>query len=473
MKLDNSAIYINTTPPSPSWCSLCVHFALLSIYLTDIPYGTNDFDTYSWVTKGVWKTANQSRAICEGFASLFNTMPSGIQTSVLVPIKSSSHAALNRATHPGAGAISLQYGLSSRAARDIDAGSELTIDYGRDWMYDPYETYKSPKMSVDWIRRHGWCVDHIEARPRSTNPHAGRGAFARTAFQAGQVVAPSPLHIFHNRSELTQVGSKVESVMLNYCIQVPGTEILLFPYGPGVNLINHNNHQPNVAFRWSKAPAAKHSSWVDLPLNQFLQVEYTGAIIMEIVALTDIQPGEELFLDYGLDWQRSWEQFVEQWHPRTSDVDFMYPSDMDPTLPFKTLKEQRLKPNPRNLVTVCQTPHWHGSPGRGSQGEQVEWREPSEVWPRGVAYCHVLQRYKYGPSTYRYDVAIEFSAEAHDRVTHLTPPSKLYMDTNVPHSAIRFVERQKLSDTHLMTGFRHPIMLPEHLVPNAWRELSG
>jgi hypothetical protein len=146
----------------------------ICIYVADTPDDT-DFDSHSWardVWMGQWE-GNNPRAACEGFATLFNSLPPGVATSEL---KSAMHvqtnAGLDRKTHPGAGAISHFYGITSEAVRDLSAGSELTIDYG-DRKYEKGKKYEPTRRSPEWLRTHGMCIDNIEIHP-ATDPQMGR-----------------------------------------------------------------------------------------------------------------------------------------------------------------------------------------------------------------------------------------------------------------------------------------------------------
>jgi hypothetical protein len=49
---------------------------------------------------------------------------------------------------------------------------------------------------------------------------------------------------------------------------------------------------------------------------------------MELVALRDIESGEELFLDYGDDWERSWQHHLETWQPAVT-IDEEDPMSLD------------------------------------------------------------------------------------------------------------------------------------------------
>jgi len=156
--------------------------------------------------------------------------------------------------------------------------------------------YVAPARTEEYVRKHGWCVDNIEIFG-AEDEEMGRGAFARRSLAKGSIVAPAPIQVFKDRSAFQR--QQPESVFVNYCFEVPGTSILLYPYGPGVNLINHaSGDKANVELRWSKSPTS-HYTWLDLPLDQFWDYIYPGGLVMEVVAIRNIEQGEELFMDYG------------------------------------------------------------------------------------------------------------------------------------------------------------------------------
>jgi hypothetical protein len=444
----------------------------ICIYVADTPDGT-DFETHSWARDVFFGTfeGHHPRAACEGFGTLFNSLPDGVHTSKLrFDMKTHDPAGLHRAKDPAAGSVSQYYGISSEAVRDVAAGSEMTIDYG-DWHYDKHVEYKAPSRSVGWLEQHGMCIDNIEIKT-ATNPSMGRGAFARRALQRGELVAPAPLQTFPDRSVFAK--QIPEALFVNYCIQPAGTNLLLFPYGPGVNLINHDSKNPNVALRWSNH-ASHHHHWLSLPLEQLWEVVYPGGLLLEVVALRNIKRGEELYLDYGEDWEAAWNEHAATWKPVKGADDYVYGADMDRTQPFRTVEEQKTSPYPANLQTVCNTDNWDRD-----EYTTLKWKPPRFGWPEGVTYCNILKRTKVkrseglksaattqgetGEEEYVYEVSLNFHSMDPDREDKLK-----YIDTHVPHSEISFVDKPYQSDLHLPNAFRHPIGLPEHLVPETWR----
>jgi hypothetical protein len=103
----------------------------ICIYVADTPKRGTHFETHSWSRDswyGTWEGGNP-RAACEGVATLFNSMPPGVQTSKLHMLHPPDHGEIRRSRDPNAGAITHYTGISSVATRKVKAGSEITIDY--------------------------------------------------------------------------------------------------------------------------------------------------------------------------------------------------------------------------------------------------------------------------------------------------------------------------------------------------------
>lgn len=204
----------------------------------------NVFGQFETMAKGTTKAA------CEGLGTLYNAAPSDLANTLKIPPHHHDNAGLTRDKHPGAGAISHYYRMTGMAQDVIPAGSELTVNYG-DWHFSENDVYRKPKRSVTWLRQHGMCVDNIEVQT-ATDPQMGRGAFATRYLERGTIVSPAPLELTKSRTAFEyDAKTEVEPLFINYNYIVG--DLLLFPYGPGVNLINHSSKNPNVGLQWSSS----------------------------------------------------------------------------------------------------------------------------------------------------------------------------------------------------------------------------
>jgi hypothetical protein len=190
--------------------------------------------------------------------------------------------------------------LSTITNHKVKAGAELTIDYGD--RADPEGIPdEAPERPPEWLRENGLCVDQIRVS-RSSLPDTEHGAFATRKIEKDNLVIPVPLLVVKDRSVLRK--SDVYHKLVNYSFQVPGSNMLLFPYGPGIGYLNHGK-SPNVGLRWSES-SLHHRSLLSLPIDQFWDAVQPGQLILEVFALQDVYSGEELFLDYGDVWDEVW-----------------------------------------------------------------------------------------------------------------------------------------------------------------------
>ena len=415
---------------------------------------------------------DSNRAACEGLITTVNTVPDAQVNMEMVSPVLPTNAGLHRAVSPGAGAATHHYGIHGKALTTITAGAEITINYG-DWDFDTdggnhrdVYNYK-PTRTVPWLQQYGWCIDYIEI-DISTVPNAGRGAFARMALSQGTVVAPAPLQVFHHRDEFKSPPPQSEQLFVNYCLQPAGSNMLLFPYGQGVNLINHSFQHPNVELRWS-THQMHHDEYLDLAtLDEFWKIVTPGSLILEVVALRNIEPGEELLLNYGAAWEDAWNAHVAHWAPPPNATQYVYPSDMDETLPVRTMREQLDDPYPDNLLTMCLT-----SDFEREESNHTDWSEPTDfTWAEGMVVCHVLERQhdrQMGDDSYTVSLIFDSKNLKNLQFDPTVPLKDLYIDFHVPRRAIRFMERPYHDDEHLPQAFRHPIELPLPLVPDIWK----
>lgn len=416
----------------------------ICIMVGDAPRKWTQLRSHTWGRGkffGSYEGANP-RAACEGVSTTLNTNPDMLLNTAQRSPVLATNAGLDRATQPGAGAITHWYGISSVALDVITPGSEFTHYYG-DWTFDENKEYTTPKHSMDYLKKEGWCADNIEVK-QANDPSMGRGAFATKQLQAGQVVTAAPLQCFRNRQIFQRTTP--EQLYVNYCLQPEGSDMIFYPYGVGVNLINHDSVQPNVEFRWAKNKSAHHSDWLDMSYKKFWEVTTPGGLVLEVVALRDILPGEELFLNYGESWENAWNEHVANWKPVPNASNYVYPQDIDESAPLRTVKEQKKDPYPDNLITMCATPDhdredslhidWWDA-GKDTKFSDSAY-EP-DLWWEYMRYCHIMDKTIGPKGDYVYQVEIDFSYGPDIRPYDPEKPmARRFIDSNVPRRASKF-----------------------------------
>lgn len=137
-------------------------------------------------------------------------------------------------------------------------------------------------------------------------------------------------------------------------------------------MVNHASDpsQVNVEFQWSQH-YMHHETWLHLPFESMLQMDYPGGLILDLVATREIDEGEELYLDYGASWKMAWEDHVRHWKPAKEAEKYIYPADIDRSQAIRTVEEQGHDPYAPNLSTVCWTINWNRD-----EATVMKWTQP-------------------------------------------------------------------------------------------------
>ena len=350
----------------------------------------------------------------------------------------------------------------------------------------------------EWIRLNGMCLEHLTAR-KSRLLHAGQGAFVQHRIQKGEMVVPAPMIQIVDKDVLNMYdnnGSSLGSeLLLNYCFGHHQSSMLLCP-DTNALLINHCSNRkkqcgpkgPNVEYRWSTGWEPKLEEWLTKSIDEIAE-ELGRGLSMEIVALRDLEPGEEVFMDYGLEWENAWDAHVASWKPPVHDIKpFITAKDANekegPILEFLVTGDLRKVSDHPYLFTGCrfrlnnkteQDEKWVNDPGwvdmndeeilkrfakNGSifKGNYTTHSDRSH-WP-----CSVLREEDNGSYTVR----------IHNRLGN-TPPPKWEKNnlprllTNYPREGIHYFVQPYASDQNLPGVFRHPIGINDDIFPEKWK----
>jgi hypothetical protein len=347
--------------------------------------------------------------------------------------------------------------------------------------FEPYSV-----RSLEWLNEHGRCMDNI--RPgNSTIEQAGRGAFASRFIPQGGLVAPGPLLHIPNKTvlniyepnpitgerDLNQMYGK--QLILNYCFGHRKSTLLLCPYTSPSAYINHNREGANVRVVWAKegTPNFQHD-WLNDDIDFLKTMEVIGLSI-DFVAIRDIQPGEEVFLDYGPEWEEAWDAYVKKWKPPPNSENYISGTELqsDLTIPLRTVQEQKSEPYSDNVVFFCHYEYYLGWPG-GSWKWEAGWEEVT-LYP-----CKITARKSTisedGSIQYHYDAIMITSTEL--RTSNLIAPAgeiipdgEKHEMTDIPRSAIEARDKMYTKDEYMPNSFRHEMMMPDDIFPAAWMNL--
>ncbi|KAL3941809.1 MAG: hypothetical protein SGBAC_003889 [Bacillariaceae sp.] len=345
---------------------------------------------------------------------------------------------------------------------------------------DEYETMeqiglielKRRKMvrSQEWLEEHAVCADNFYFGVSSITK-AGHGAFAKRKLKAGTAILPVPLIHIPDRSILEMYHpsgaredrdgqpEKGEQLLVNYCLGHAESTMLLSPYGPAFNLINHNQTRVNVKLQWALPERSNHFPEMLEKDPSYFSDKKSAKLAMEVVALRDIEPGEEILLDYGDEWEAAWQEHVQTWKPIPGAEDYISAAEMNQRPErLRTEFEQIYDPYPTNLAIVFKESYRH---------EMGAYRDTDQMGRKTVTFST-------GDSN-KMTCEIMSAKKGYKRTTYTAVLGKRKGDEdmmlleNLPREAFEFQDRPHTEDLFLPNAFRHDIRIPDDIFPEAWK----
>jgi SET domain len=320
--------------------------------------------------------------------------------------------------------------------------------------------YNRSIRSIQWLQDHGHCADHLEPGG-STIPQAGRGAFARRFLGQGEVISPLPV-IQVNRSLMDMyptyydqegmIGDRNATVrhqqlLLNYCFGHDHSEVLLCPYGMVSSLINHSRKKANAKLEWNYK-LMKNPEWLEHRAEQWLS-SYHAGLMLNVVATRNILPGEEVFMDYGDSWDDAWNNFVANWAPPKGSDKYYASYDLN-----------------GNTDVIIRTV---AEGGYSSSQVEVSCLDIYRVWsglePTHIEShtCRAIDRFERNGEQ-RYTVELYYTFDEEEGCSEQV--FEVLLD--VPRDVFWFTDAPYSRDAAQPWSFRHPIGIPDDIMPEAW-----
>ena len=361
------------------------------------------------------------------------------------------------------------------------------------------------RRPVSWIQKNGICLDNIVPR-LSKNPRAGKGAIANRFLQKGDVVTPVTLLQITNLDALRIPAFKGDKwqLLLNYCLGHSSSSLLLCPDTNAI-LVNHcsdrrpdmhpcggNSSKPNARYQWAKWDK-KTDSWLNMTIEEMKNQGGRG-LSLEVIATRDIEEGEEVFIDYGKEWEAAWDRHVHSYRPPTYENEGEWSpvkklnDELGPIPIAPNLDPKFITMDNRNVTfTGCYYYEDDVTFWTTFEGEEKSWLEmqKDEVIHKyhrnyGEAFM-VDENQSYSDGAF-WPCVVLGKDEPNDSYIVRIIQSWLYEDTvwqrmklpriitNYPRKSIRHFYLPYKSDLHLPGVFRHSIHLPDDLFPAIWRD---
>jgi hypothetical protein len=448
-----------------------------------------------------------------------------------------------RTTSAGAGSFTHYHNLTFFASNDIYAGEELFIyhdkkdsffdariqrsendssnDIHNDFNNGSNEKKNQPQRSVEWITQNGICLDNIKAG-KSKIKGAGRGAIATRFIPKGSIIAPIPLVVIPDRDSLLVKYPKKKNkkqqikmqLLLNYCFGHTNSSVLFFPTSPIVNLINHapttimsttddaedvvgtvstkQSKTANAKIQWSTSQFHKGKEWPqtlsieDLKNQELHSSSYSSGLMMEYIAIRDIQPKEEILFDYGKAWTNAWSNHESTWQPPNNAKSYSPAYVMEDVAGLLRIeKEQVDNPYSSNIEISCFYQYSifkenrndgivsssSASKNTKSSGQvtTVKWQMDRKTFEfKNLRPFNVMSREKLQNGHWIYTVMMKNRPGLAKE--EMIPKGEMHVVNVVPRGAIRFTDKMYSTDQHLPNAFRHEIGIPDDMFPEAWMD---
>ena len=344
----------------------------------------------------------------------------------------------------------------------------------------------------------GKCLDHIYTK-KSSIPSAGIGAFARRFILEGSVIIFSPMlvtygaEVLRTRPDLDDINPK--QLVYNYQYSHPNSSAYFFPINTAI-AINHqstrqdtiyNPYSPNAALRWSTSER-KSRYYLQRHLDD-LKREHYATIVIEFVATRDINPEEEIFIDYGVEWETAWDDHVKRFAPDSNSVAWFRRNKEEPQRIMSSKSVHAMNHDKFNHkyhewsedhFAVC---HHAGLPtdtesriilpNTHASFRDIQYNDEGfeivNTYTKTSSWlpCKILRA---DEKDSIFDVVFFSSGEGD--VDTSAESRFLRRKKDLPMSHIKFITKPYKGDSLWSKAFRHPIKIPEEIFPPLWMDLS-
>lgn len=220
-----------------------------------------------------------------------------------------------------------------------------------------------------------------------------------------------------------------------------------------------------MSLRWADPKKSNHEpDLLDVPVDRLHLQGDKALFAMELVAIEHINEGDEVFLDYGDEWEKAWLKHVDNW---VSDSNYVSANDLN------TQQDSRLQtafdclvdPYPTNVILQCNEAFQFASWTQNlyhnkTSTERKEFIEGVRERVDGWFECDILS-YNESDAMYR---AVMYSVKKAKKGTGRTEVVE-----QVPREGFRFVDTPYTGDMVYHRAFRHDLRIPDHMLPLAWR----
>lgn len=320
-----------------------------------------------------------------------------------------------------------------------------------------------------WIQHEGFCLGAIR---QGRSDETQRGAYATQFLEEGSVVMTSPVIPVHLLSfqmdRRSNHSNNTQQLLLNYCLGHRHSSTLFCPTSSAA-MMNHDAASPNVKLQWKEPCTILQGS-----LEELWNATTPTTILIEYIALRDIQDGEELILSYGKEWEETYQRHLNR---GVSEVPGAAPPlpELSAELYNDFAKESLVLSQhvPSHLRSQCLI-----HPELPILKDRNQWEDFFSNSMAELQNWPIEQRRLYQHDNFSGWYPCELVSMHPDGKTfdaHVFPQGLFQTEVarrfrGIPRERIRFVNAPYHSDQHLKWAFRHYISIPDAIFPLRWRD---
>lgn len=357
------------------------------------------------------------------------------------------------------------------------------------------QEYPETQKSIQWLEENGQCCDGLYPGP-STVLNAEKGAFSSRDVKQGELIAPSPLLKIDDENILSMYSKLFKGenddgdfdyvirdpegegvigtqLLYNYCFGHPQSTILFYPYGMTVNFINHKptGKGANAKVVWTKAKYHDPDLFL-LTAEDLKQDRAMVPLGFDIIATRDISAHEEVFIDYGPEFEFALQRHSREWERRRSwpkqalEMNAEIANEKKHFIPIG----DRPSDFPENIFTAC---HAYGIPLDESDKDIPRKIDDVKVYKfdtirtsfngHDMNLCDILNLKESESGEYFYVIQL-FTNDEEDEESIII--------VDVPEKYIMYVDMPYSSWTQAEGVFRHYIGIPDEIFPETWKNLK-
>ena len=298
-----------------------------------------------------------------------------------------------------AGSFSYLSNAMFRAVRDIQPGEELTVEcVDNSDNFDPSK-YGPSQFKPKEAGGYSICLDDkVEERLADHTPNVAggsyggqRGLFAKRKLNKDVILTSTPMIPVHKEEmtmdrekyarmledmEAQQLIEKIgtppqkKQLLLNYMFGHPESSLLWLASTPLLLAANHAPHgktvQPNAKIQWHKTdvypdtvggrPLSRRQQFHHVEMLQMdsneVAMKHGMGLMVDLVALREIDENEEILIDYGKAWDDAWKEHTLRWDSTIKAIQAGHARD-------KLMRKQERKREREGQERDGRIPHKH------------------------------------------------------------------------------------------------------------------